>query len=197
MMGQLHIVATIVRFEFTLTEFLKSHIHARATSSIQTDVSSLSIPIDFSYPSSPSLSFVLHYEFYTGIFVKYRRVFNLHNSFDIHIRSKSNFNDLSRASRNTDDNEDDRLREWSLTVLDSPLLLIPLWHERNSFIKSKKDSPFFEGGGGIWLMVDPGLGPRRFHVIVREGKRELGVVYFSSSYTRTHTHTTLKWSDDE
>lgn len=28
MMGQLHIVATIVRFEFTLTEFLKSHIHA-------------------------------------------------------------------------------------------------------------------------------------------------------------------------
>lgn len=29
MMGQLHIVATIVRFEFTLTEFLKSHIHAR------------------------------------------------------------------------------------------------------------------------------------------------------------------------
>lgn len=46
-------------------------------------------------------------------------------------------------------------------------------------------------------MVDPGLGPRRFHVIVREGKRELGVVYFSSSYTRTHTHTTLKWSDDE
>lgn len=67
---------TIVRFEFTLTEFLKSHIHVcpHVLTSIQRDVCSLSILIVFfffSYPSCASLStcipfvqFISIYEFY-------------------------------------------------------------------------------------------------------------------------------------
>lgn len=53
MMGQLHIVAAIVRFEFTLTEFLKSHIHV-CPHVLTTDVCSLSILIVFLFflPSS-------------------------------------------------------------------------------------------------------------------------------------------------
>lgn len=46
-------------------------------------------------------------------------------------------------------------------------LLIPLWHETQQFHKIEEGTFFREGE--IWLIVDPGLGPRRFHVIVREG----------------------------
>lgn len=54
MMGQLHIVAAIVRFEFTLTEFLKSHIHV-CPHVLTTDVCSLSILIVFLFFLPPSI----------------------------------------------------------------------------------------------------------------------------------------------
>lgn len=73
--------------------------------------------------------------------------------------------------QDNDDNKDDFLRESESH--DSPFLFWSLCGtKRNSFIKSKEGTFFSGGRGEIWLIVDPGLGPRRFHVIVGEGGRE-------------------------
>lgn len=85
-------------------------------------------------------------------------------------------------------------------------LLIPLWHETQQFHKIEEGTFFREGE--IWLIVDPGLEPRRFHVIVREGGKTWirgGLFFFllhAHTHTRTHTRTwsgrmTSEWQDNE
>lgn len=92
--------------------------------------------------------------------------------------------------QDNDDNKDDFLRESESH--DSPFLFWSLCGtKRNSFIKSKEGTFFSGGRGEIWLIVDPGLGPRRFHVIVGEGGKTWirGGLFFFLLHAHTHTNT--------
>lgn len=111
--------------------------------------------------------------------------------------------------QDNDDNKDDFLRESESH--DSPFLFWSLCGtKRNSFIKSKEGTFFSGGRGEIWLIVDPGLGPRRFHVIVGEGGKTWirGGLFFLLLHAHTHRHVrthvrrwsgrmTSEWQDNE
>lgn len=211
MMGQLHIVAAIVRFEFTLTEFLKSHIHVCLH--VLTDVCSLSILIVFLFsPLHPSCCASLSHNLFH---MKQRK--NVRSIY-YYLRSSWFFLMIVKSKRfflwfleiqDNDDNKDDFLRESESH--DSPFLFWSLCGtKRNSFIKSKEGTFFSGGRGEIWLIVDPGLGPRRFHVIVGEGGKTWirGGLFFFLLHAHTHRHVrihirrwsgrmTSEWQDNE
>lgn len=188
---------TIVRFEFTLTEFLKSHIHVcpHVLTSIQRDVCSLSILIVFFFfLSILCIPLDVH---------PFRTIY-----FDIRILHREKrmkqlyYYQVFRFSISTipwfafvkSDSYDFFLQQFSRFIFP---LLIPLWHETQQFHKIEEGTFFREGE--IWLIVDPGLGPRRFHVIVREGGKTWirgGLFFFllhAHTHTRTHTREVVGW----
>lgn len=188
---------TIVRFEFTLTEFLKSHIHVcpHVLTSIQRDVCSLSILIVFfffSYPSCASLSTCIPFVQFISIYEFYIEK----NVWSNYIIIKFSIFPSPWFAFVKSDSYDFFLQQFSRFIFP---LLIPLWHETQQFHKIEEGTFFREGE--IWLIVDPGLGPRRFHVIVREGGKTWirGGLFFFLLHAHTHTnaHTNVKWSDDE
>lgn len=176
---------TIVRFEFTLTEFLKSHIHVcpHVLTSIQRDVCSLSILIVFffSYPSCASLSTCIPFVQFISIYEFYIEK----NVWSNYIIINFSISMIPWFAFVKSDSYDFFLQQFSRFIFP---LLIPLWHETQQFHKIEEGTFFREGE--IWLIVDPGLGPRRFHVIVREGGKTWirGGLFFFLLHTHTHTH---------
>lgn len=190
---------TIVRFEFTLTEFLKSHIHVcpHVLTSIQRDVCSLSILIVFFFFLS-ILCIPLDVHPFRTIYFDIRILYREKRMKQLYYYQVFRFSisTIPWFAFVKSDSYDFFLQQFSRFIFP---LLIPLWHETQQFHKIEEGTFFREGE--IWLIVDPGLGPRRFHVIVREGGKTWirGGLFFFLLHAHTHTnaHTNVKWSDDE